>query len=124
MGTSHATKYIYVVDDDQSFGSSLKRLLEAKGIAAEHFASAQAFLDAVPSDKENAIAIIDLHMPECNGLQLIERMQDAGYHMPVIVITGQAQPNTEDIVLKLGAIGFLQKPFSDQSLFELIKAQK
>jgi len=114
----------YIVDDDQSFGCSLKRLLEAKGIAAEYFSSAQSFLESVPTDRANAIAIIDLHMPECNGLELMAMMQDAGYHMPVIVITGQAQHSTEETVLKRGAAGFLQKPFSDQSLMKLINDNK
>lgn len=112
----------YIVDDNQSFGWSLKRLLEAKGIAAEYFSSAHSFLESVSSDRENAIAIIDLHMPECSGLELMAKMQDADYHMPVIIITGQAQRNTEETVLKRGAAGFLQKPFSDQSLLNLINA--
>ena len=112
---------VYIVDDDVPFGKSLKRLLNARGVAAEHFRSAQSFLDSVPPGQQG-YAIIDIRMPDCDGFELMGKMRDMHYDMPVIVITGQAQANSRDMALKKGALGFLQKPFSEDSLLELIKA--
>jgi len=114
--------HIYIVDDDNAFGTSLKLMLDMKGFSTDYFDSAQSFLDAVPPDRCNAIAIIDLRMPQCDGVTLMQKMQNAGYHMPVIIITGQAQPNTEHTVLQRGAVGFLEKPFSEESLVALLEA--
>ncbi len=114
---------IYIVDDDQSFGRSLKRLLKAREISADYFESAQAFLDSVPSGQQG-IAIVDIHMPEHDGFWLIGKMHDMGYIMPVIFITAYAEADTRDIAMQRGAVGFLQKPFNEQSLLDLIEAQE
>lgn len=113
---------IYIVDDDPDFGKSLKRLLDCRGMQAEYFRSARSFLDSVPSGQKG-IAIVDIHMPECDGFDLMEKMHIMGYSMPVIVITGQTRPDSRDIALQKGAVGFLQKPFNERSLLELIEAQ-
>lgn len=110
----------FIVDDDKSFGRSLKRLLMAKGFAAEHFESARAFLDSVPSCQKG-FAIVDIHMPDYDGLLLIERMLEMRYRMPLIAVTGQTVSGLRDRVLQQGAAGFLQKPFDPQSLMDLIE---
>ena len=114
---------LFIVDDDRSFGKSLKRLLITKGFAAEHFESARAFLDSVPCDQQG-IAVVDIHMPDCDGLSLIDRMQEMRYSMPVIAVTGQTEPGSRDTALLRGAKGFLQKPFDQESLMALIDAQE
>ena len=113
-------QHLYIIDDDQNFGRSLKRLLTCKGYPAEHFASAQAFLDSVPSGQKG-VAIVDMHMPECDGLELIDKMHELHYVMPVVVVTGQTQADSRDIALRRGAVGFLQKPFNEASLIALIE---
>ena len=113
---------IYIVDDNQSFGRSLKRLLNARGISADHFCSAQAFIDSVDSDQKG-IAILDIHMPECDGFVLMDKMDAMGYDMPVIVITGYAKADTENIAMKRGAVGFLRKPFNENSFLNMIETQ-
>ena len=115
--------HIYIVDDDQSFGRSLKRLLEVNGRTANYFSSAQEFLDLVPPETEHGIAIIDIYMPECGGFELMEKMRDAGYRMPVILITGHNLHETERVMIQHGAVGLLRKPFSEQALLELIDSQ-
>ena len=114
---------LFIVDDDRSFGRSLKRLLIAKGFAAEHFESARAFLDSVPSDQQG-IAVVDIHMPDYDGLSLIDRMQEMRYSIPVIAVTGRTESGLRDRALQQGVIGFLQKPFDHQSLMYLIEAQE
>ena len=111
--------HFYIVDDDLSFGKSLKRLLNAMGIAADYFGSAQFFLDSVPPS-QRGYAIVDIHMPECDGFALVDKMHELNYCMPVIMITGQTQADSRDLALQKGAVGFLQKPFSEDSLLELV----
>jgi FixJ family two-component response regulator len=109
----------YIVDDDLSFGKSLKRMLNARELPAEYFGSAESFFDCVPPG-ERGYAIVDLHMPVCGGLAMLGRMKQMHYAMPVIIITGLAQADARDLALQMGAIGFLQKPFSGESLLELV----
>ncbi len=112
------SSHIYIVDDDQSFGKSLKRLLCSEGFSAHYFRSAQSFLDSVPSD-QHGYAIVDIHMPECDGFSLIDKMKALHYNLHVIVVTGCVQDDAIHMALKKGAIGLLQKPFGEESLLEL-----
>jgi two-component system, LuxR family, response regulator FixJ len=110
---------LWIVDDDLSFGKSLKRTLNAREIPAEYFGSAQSFLDSVPPGQPGC-AVVDIHMPGCDGLELMKKMHDLCYEMPVIVITGHADSNARDLAMQNGAAGYLQKPFSGESLLELV----
>ena len=115
--------YFWIIDDDLPFGKSLKRMLNARGLAAEYFGSAQSFLDSVPPG-QSGCAIVDIHMPGCDGFELIKRMQDLHYSMSVIIITGQATCDARDRAMRDGAVGYLQKPFSAESLLELVDKQE
>jgi two-component system, LuxR family, response regulator FixJ len=111
--------HLFIVDDDQSFSKSLKRLLNARGITADCFGSARSFLDSVPPAQQGC-AIVDIHMPECDGFALMNKMHEMHYVMSVIVVTGHAQSDARDLSMQKGAVGFLQKPFSEESLLELL----
>jgi FixJ family two-component response regulator len=108
-----------IVDDDLSFGKSLMRMLNARGFSAEYFGSAQSFLDSVPSG-QRGYAVVDIHMPECDGFGLMRKMQEMHYTMPVIIITGQTTADARDLARQRGAVGYLQKPFGGESLLELV----
>jgi len=95
-------------------------MLDSRGYSAHYFESALSFLDAVPSGQKG-IAIVDIHMPQNNGFSLLNMMRDMHYIMPVILITGQTSGDTRDVALQKGAIGFLQKPFNEQSLLDLVE---
>ncbi len=112
--------HFYIVDDDLSFGKSLKRLLNARGMSADYFGSAQSFLDSIPPD-QRGYAIVDIHMPDLDGFTLMNRMREMKYAMRVIIITGQPAADNRNIALQSGALGFLQKPFSEESLLELVR---
>jgi FixJ family two-component response regulator len=114
--------HFYIVDDDQSFGRSLKRLLNARGFSADYFGSAQSFFDAVPPVR-HGYAIVDIRMPECDGFGMIDKMHELHYDMTVIVVTGYAQVDAREMALHKGAVGFLQKPFSEESLMELLQKE-
>lgn len=112
---------LFIVDDNKSFGKSLKRLLSAMGVIADYFDSAQAFLDSVPC-WQRGIAILDIHMPGGDGFSLMEKMRELRYRMPVILITGQTEADSRDVAMQKGAVGFLQKPFNEASLLGLIES--
>ena len=111
---------IYIVDDNKSFGISLQRMLNARGIEASYSKSAGAFLDSVPRGRRG-IAVVDLHMPECDGFSLMEKMNALHYDIPVIVITGQTLSDSRETAMQRGAVGFLEKPFDEESLLALIE---
>ena len=112
---------VYIIDDDLSFGRSLKRLLNARGLTVDCFSSAQSFLDSVFPGQTEGIAIVDINMPGCDGFALMDKMHDLGFRIPVIVITGKHQKGSHSGAMKRGARGYLQKPFSEGSLLELIE---
>jgi FixJ family two-component response regulator len=113
----------WIIDDDLSFGRSLRRMLISHGLAAEYFGSAQSFLDSVPPG-QSGFAIVDVLMPGRDGYWLLSRMQDLHYNMAVIMVTGHADCQGRELAIKSGAIGYLLKPFSEESLMELVQKQK
>ena len=98
----------------------LTTFLGARGFVAEHFSSAQSFLDSILPDQPG-IAVIDIHMPGYDGFVLFDKMKERHYVMSVVFVTGQAQTSDRDLALNKGAIGFLLKPFSEESLLELLQ---
>ncbi len=112
------SSHIYIVDDDKSFGKSLKRLLCADGFSVDYFRSAWSFLNSVPPG-QHGYAIVDIQMPECDGFSLIDKMNALHYDLHIILVTGCVQNNATEMALKKGAIGLLQKPFSEESLLAL-----
>ncbi len=112
--------HIYIIDDNKSFGRSLKRLLLAEGYSADLFHSARSFFDTVPAHADGC-AIVDIWMPECDGFATVDKMRELRYRMRFIMITGHAQKNTREIALQKGALGLLQKPFGEESLISLLE---
>jgi two-component system response regulator FixJ len=115
------SKHIYFVDDDDVYRKSLVRLLRSAGYPVEAFATAQGFLDVVPVAQENGVLILDLRMPGMNGFDLQEKMNELASRLAIIMITADAQPGDREHAISSGAIGFLQKPFEEESLLELIR---
>ena len=115
-----AQLHIYIVDDDEVFAKSLKRLLQSTGYFTEVFSSAQSFLDSVPAYYKKGILILDLRMPGMNGFQLQEKLKELRSDLEIIFVTADAQPGDRDQAIESGAIAFLQKPFQEQTLFEMI----
>ena len=114
------SKHIYFVDDDDLYRKSLVRLLTSAGYSVKSFSSAQSFLDSVPVAHERGVLILDLRMPGMDGFDLQERLKELASGLNVIIITGDAHPGDRDQAISAGAIGFLQRPFEEESLMELI----
>ena len=114
------SNHIYVVDDDKAYGKSLVRLLKSVGYSVESFLSAQGFLDVVPVADKTGVLILDLRMPGMSGFDLQKRMNELASRFDIIVVTADAQPGDRDRSIQAGAIGFLQKPFPEEALLELV----
>ncbi len=112
-------KQIYIVDDDESVCRSLKLLMGTYGFLVETFPSADKFFSAVPNSALGCL-IMDIHMPGLNGWEAQEKLMKSGSNRPVIIITADKNDGLEEQALKAGAVGFLQKPFNDQELVDLI----
>jgi FixJ family two-component response regulator len=117
---SAATPIVFVVDDDISVRESLELLIESAGWQPETFASAQEFLarsrPLVPS-----CLILDVALPDVNGLDLQKRVAVDRSDMPVIFITGYGDVAVSVQAMKAGAIEFLTKPFGDDVLLDAIR---
>jgi FixJ family two-component response regulator len=118
--TSHATPTVFVVDDDISVRESLQRMIHRAGWVVETFASAQHFL-AHDRPIAPSCLILDLSLPDLNGLDLQKRIAAQGSGMPIIFVTGYADVPTTVRAMKAGAIDFLTKPFGDEALLRAIE---
>jgi FixJ family two-component response regulator len=112
---------ISVVEDDQFFRESIRRLLRSQGYSVEAFASAADLL-ASPRLKETAVLIADVNMPAMTGIELYRHFIDAGHSIPTILVT--AYPNDIDRTraLKDGVVCYLRKPVDDEHLIRCLRA--
>lgn len=114
---------VFVIDDDDAFRRSLVFLLEDLEWQVEAFASAAEFLDAYPSPVEAAGCILlDIRMPVMSGMELQLKLNDSGWSTPIIFLTGHGDIEMAVQAMKLGAYGFLSKPFKDQVLLDEVAA--
>ncbi len=114
-------KKIFIVDDDGSVCRALKTLLMTFEFDVRTFNSAESFFDAVPNDEPGCL-VLDIHMPGVDGWAMQKRILDSGSKRPVIFISAEKEENAADRALKVGAVGFLQKPVDGQSLVDLVNA--
>ena len=112
---------VAVVDDDASVRKALSRLLSAAGFQVESHAGGAPFLESLASHLPHCV-IVDLHMPNMNGLDLQARIVASGLHVPVIVITADDEPSLREQALAAGAARYLTKPFSDEVLLSAVAA--
>lgn len=110
---------VFVVDDDISVRESLEALIRCAGWHAETFASAQEFL-ARPRVAAPSCLILDVTLPDLNGLELQKLIAADGLDMPIIFITGYDDVSTTIQAMKAGAVEFLTKPFGDEALLNTV----
>ena len=112
---------ISIVDDDRSMGRMLARAVRAAGLRVAVFTSAEEFLQAGQLD-DSACLVLDVDMPGMSGLDLQQHLTEAGKEIPVIFISGHATSQTRERAMKAGAVAFLDKPFSVDSLVKTIQS--
>ena len=112
---------VHVIDDDEALRDSLAFLLRAADLEAKSYASAAAFLDALPLKGLTCI-ITDVRMPGLSGIDLLRRVRELGIEVPVIVITGHGDVPLAVEAMRFGAVDFLEKPFDDEILLQSVRA--
>ncbi len=117
---SPENKQIFIVDDDESVCRALSILLATYGLIVDTFTSAEAFFRAVPNNVPGCL-LLDIHMPTLDGWETLYRLSTSGSSRPVIIISADKNGGLNERALKAGAVGYLQKPFNDQALVDLIK---
>jgi len=117
---SQATPTVFVVDDDVSVRRSLELLIGSAGLKPETFASAQEFLSS-PRVLAPSCLVLDVSLPDLNGLELQKRIAGDRSDMPIIFISGYGDVPMTVQAMKAGAVEFLTKPFSDDVLLTAIQ---
>jgi FixJ family two-component response regulator len=112
---------VFIVDDDPSVRESLGRLVGSLGYLARTCASAQQLLESLAPDVLGCV-ILDIQLPDVNGLDVQARLADLGLELPIIFLTGRGDIPTSVRAMKAGANEFLTKPFRNAQLVEAIRA--
>jgi two-component system response regulator FixJ len=110
---------VFVVDDDPSVLDAVSLLLRSVGLRSHTFSSAAAFLEAYDPAVPGCL-ILDLRMPEMNGIELQRRLVEMTSDLPVIFVTAHGDVPTAVTAVKAGAVDFIQKPFEDELLLEKV----
>jgi two-component system response regulator FixJ len=111
---------VFIVDDDVRVAKSLKWLIESVGLKAEIFSSAGEFLTNFPRGRPGCL-VVDVRMPAMSGLGLQEQLKLLGSTLPIIFMTGHGSVQTAVRALQSGATDFLEKPFDDQRMLDLVQ---
>ncbi|RDK07664.1 DNA-binding response regulator [Cupriavidus lacunae] len=109
---------VCIVDDDDSVRRALARMLGAHRYHTSIFDSARHFLDEVDLDGAPACAVIDLQMPEMDGIAL---QQTLSQRIPIVILTGHADVTNAVQAMQAGAVDFLEKPVQDQLLLRAVE---
>ena len=110
----------HVIDDDAAVRDSVQLLLEGRGIGVHSCASGEAFLrEAAPDD--DSCLVIDVDMPDINGLELLGQLRATGINMPAIVITGAGVTGSLVSAIRRFDAMLLEKPFSPTELLSSVR---
>ena len=112
---------ISIVDDDQPFRESMRKLVTLLGYTVEEFPSAADFL-ASRLLRETACLITDVNMPEMTGVELYGRLMNLGHTIPTILVTAYPDEVVRDRVLKDGVVCYLSKPLDDEDLERCLRS--
>ena len=121
MATQAKEKLVAIVDDDESVRRALAALMKEVGLPAKTYASAMEFLDS-GQQHDTACLIADIRMPGMSGLELQAKLNADRCWIPTIFITAHGDAEMRMNALRAGAVQFLSKPFSDDTLLEIVRA--
>ncbi len=111
---------VFVVDDDEAMRDSLHWLLESMEFQVATFASGEEFLAAY-DPRQAGCLVLDVRMPGMSGLELHDRLNASGVILPIVFITGHGEVPMAVAALKKGAVDFIEKPFAERDLLEVIE---
>jgi two-component system response regulator FixJ len=106
---------VFIVDDDAAVRDSLALLMRSANLIAAVFAGAREFLENVPHDRPGCL-VLDVRMPEIDGLELQKQLAARGIRLPIIMLTGHGDIPMAVQALRAGALDFIPKPFESKAL--------
>ena len=118
---NQATVVVHVVDDDASMCKALEELFETVGFATKSYGNARDFLKSELIDATGCI-VIDVRLPDMNGLEFQAQLAERGVRLPVVMMTGYGDIPMSVRAMKRGAVDFLAKPFRDQDMLDAVIA--
>jgi FixJ family two-component response regulator len=121
-GMQYATNekaLVHIVDDDASMRGALEGLFDSVGLQTQTYATAKDFLSANLSDQPGCI-VLDVRLPDMNGLEFQTRLVQIGVGIPVVMMTGHGDIPMSVRAMKHGAVDFLAKPFRDQDMLDAV----
>ena len=121
MPVEQKSKLIAIIDDDEAMQDSLRDLMEAAGLGARCFGSAEEFLKSDLHCKA-ACLIVDVRMPKMSGLELQARLKEEECDVPIIFITAHGDARMRIQAMRRGAVEFLAKPFDHHLLLKRVRA--
>lgn len=119
MNTPNPSSTVFIVDDDEAVRDSLRWLLEANGYRVRAYVSAESFLEDYDPNQVGVL-IADVRMPGMSGLELQEQLIARQAPLPIVFITGHGDVPMAVTTMKKGAIDFLEKPFNESDLREIV----
>lgn len=114
-------RLIAVVDDEEPIRRALHRLLRSKGFNVETYTGGRGFIQSL-SDHCPDCLVLDLHMPDMNGFEVLEHLQSLGLRIASIVVTGFDAPESQGRAFQADAYAFLHKPVDSQLLIDTIQS--
>ena len=110
---------VFVVDDDESMRAALTYLFQSMDLHVKVFSKANAFLESKLPDIASCL-VLDIRLPDVNGLEFQDVLAKAGIHIPIVFMTGHGDIPMSVKAMKAGAIDFLPKPFRDQDVLDAV----
>ena len=121
MPLEKMSKLIAIIDDDEAMQDSLRDLMEAAGLVAQCFGSAEEFLES-DLHRKAACLIVDIRMPKMSGLELQAKLSEEECNTPIIFITAHGDARMRIQAMRRGAVEFLAKPFDHQLLLKRVRS--
>lgn len=112
---------VFLVDDEPGMLKALTRLLEAEGFTVRAFTSAKTFLESYHAEALGCV-VLDVAMPELDGMELQQRLTQSGVLLPIVFLTGHGDIPISVRAIKAGALDFLTKPVKDVDLLRAVRA--
>ena len=116
---TNETALVHIVDDDASIRGALEGLFNSVGLQTQTYATAKDFLSADLTDRPGCI-VLDIRLPDMNGLEFQTRLIQTGVGIPVVMMTGHGDIPMSVHAMKHGAVDFLAKPFRDRDMLDAV----
>lgn len=114
-------RLVHIVDDEEAIRRSASFMLKTSGFAVETYASGVSFLKEARHAEQGCI-LLDVRMPEMDGLEVQQGLAERGITMPVVILTGHGDVSIAVRAMKAGAVDFIEKPFEKATLLGALEA--